>query len=523
MSEKDRRIATLLRGDQTEIACQSVINLFEDQVRATPDLLAVKQGSTELSYQQFASRVKKLSDYIRQVPRRTNRICIIMENSADAVATVYAVLKAGATYVPLGLENGICRNREIILDCQPDMVLFSAKSMQKICSDPDGADLIFLLSGQGRVRNVEDILARKGIESTPCPMAEYAYVIYTSGSTGKSKGVMVTHQNLLNYLLWAREQYIGGRRSLNLALFTSMAFDLTVTSLFLPLISGNTIVIYDSSNSGYALSKIIRDNCVDIVKLTPTHLRIIMEMKVSESRLRTLIVGGEALKASVARKIDELFPSKVAIYNEYGPTEATVGCMIYRYVSDKDVEGGVPIGVPIHNTNIYILDELLQPVGHGEIGEIYISGHSVAAGYLHRDELTKSRFLPERYSDFVSMYKTNDLAVLREDGMVVFVGRSDQQIKLRGYRIELEEIESKISNVYGVKDVAVVLIQGEEFDSYICAYIVCEQACDIERIKIYLSGILPPYMLPSVYRRVDCLPLTANGKTNRRALENLNS
>ncbi len=524
--DNKKETVAILRGSRKSIAnIQSVIELFENQVNATPEHIAIRQDKRELSYNQFSSLVNKLSGYINQISGNENRIAILIENSIEMVAAVFAVLKSGMTYVPMDIEDSVYRNMEIVEDSNPNMILISKNVLSKMKSNPDWEAAWDVFSHQRRIITVEDALTydckNTKINERSNYISNLAYIIYTSGSTGKPKGVMVSHKNLINYLLWANDQYFITSEPLSFALFTSITFDLTITSLFLPLITGNAVIIYNSSNSGYTLKKIITENRVDIIKLTPTHLQFFESIDVSNSRLKTLIVGGEALKTSLAKRISDLFPSRVTIYNEYGPTEATVGCMIYKYNPIKDVKNDVPIGKPIYNTNIYILNRNSMPSTINETGEIYISGCSVASGYMNREDLTKISFLPDLYDDYQMMYKTNDLAFIQDDGTVMFIGRCDQQIKLHGYRIELGEIESHVSNIHGVNDSAVVLVNKDENNGYICAYIVCEDNCIIDTVREQLKSKLPSYMLPTMYLRLPMLPYTANGKVDRKKLMNM--
>ena len=423
--------AGILLGTHKNIYSQSIIELFENQVASKPNSIAIKHNEKEVSYKELSLLINKISNYITQIPRRQNRIGIFVENSIETIASIFAVLKINSTYIPLDIDNGVFRNKEIILDSTPDFLLISENILKKMELTPDWSNAKQFLKNHFNVIIVEDALTSGKIDLdvfvNENHITNLAYIMYTSGSTGKPKGVMVSHKNLLNYLCWAKDQYISTKKPnepLSFVLYTSIAFDLTITTLFLPLITGNTIVIYNFKNSGYALGKIIKDNLVDIIKLTPAHLKIISDLDVGGSKLKTMIVGGEVLQSDLVRKINDLFLSKITIYNEYGPTEATVGCMIHKYDPYKDVKSAIPIGKPISNTNIYILNENKLPVKKNEIGELYISGESVACGYLNRKDITENRFIADIYSDYyTTMYKTNDLAFVQDDGTVMFVGR----------------------------------------------------------------------------------------------------
>ncbi|GMQ56219.1 hypothetical protein AN1V17_06120 [Vallitalea sediminicola] len=521
----------ILRGVQKNRESeQTVIDLFENQVLEKPEGIAIKHNERELSYKQLSLSINKISNFIEGVPKTRNRVGIFVENSIEVIASVMAVLKAKSAYVPLDVRGGAFRNMNILLDSNPDLILISQRYLDNINLDPEWKEVSDLLTHKYRFVVIDDLLAAEqdymNTSVRRVSMSDLAYIMYTSGSTGKPKGVVVSHYNLINFLLWAKDQYISDieyNEPLMFALYASLAFDMTAISLFVPLITGNGIVIYDSSNSGYALGKIIHENLVDILILTPSLLLIMEDYNFKESKLKVLVAGGEILKTSLARKISHLFSDKITIYNLYGPTETTIGCMSYKYNPVRDLKNAVPIGGPIDNTDIYILKEDMTPATVNEIGEIYISGINVTDGYINQSELTNKSFLMDLYSNNSRMmYKSNDLAILQDDGTVMFAGRSDYQIKLNGYRIELEEIETFIVNYEGIKDAAVVLINESELD-YICAYIVCEKDCSPDTIKKYLSTKLPLYMLPKKYVFLPTLPYTVNGKINRKKLSSTNA
>jgi amino acid adenylation domain-containing protein len=301
-----------------------------------------------------------------------------------------------------------------------------------------------------------------------------AYIIYTSGTTGKPKGVMIRHQSLVNYVQWGVQQYIDGDH-FYLPLYTSISFDLTVTSIFLPLVSGAVIVVYTDGESGLPILDVFERGNVQVVKVTPSHLKLLQNGAGREDNIKRFIVGGEALERTLAADIYRAYPGGVEIYNEYGPTEATVGCMIYKFDYDHDEREIVPIGLPIYNTTILILDRDMNPVPLNAMGEIYIGGESLARGYVNLPELTAERFVYKSYKSYMSyipkkLYKTGDLARGLTDGNIEFLGRMDEQIKIRGYRIELREIENHLEDHEDIKRAVVINRQSEIGDTYLCAY-----------------------------------------------------
>jgi amino acid adenylation domain-containing protein len=397
---------------------------------------------------------------------------------------------------------------------------------------------------------------------------DLAYIIYTSGTTGAPKGVIIEHQSLVNYILWGVRQYINDNdRADNLyfPLYTSISFDLTITSIFLPLISGNTIKIYDDGQTGLPILDVFEDGAVNVIKATPSHLKLLQDELMSMNRktnlnlnLKKFIVGGEAFGANLARDIYRSFSRRIEIYNEYGPTEATVGCMIYKFDDDdeRDKREVVSIGVPADNVKIYILDRNRKPLPINAVGEIYIGGDALARGYVNLSELTAETF--DLYQDFLDdhdkketkkrtsildhmsytsylsylkLYRTGDLGLRLPDGNIEFLGRIDDQVKIRGHRIEIKEIENQLSTHNDIKEAIVLLqkrkgdllgIQMEsETDDYLCCYwIPVEEGTSVEvpEIKEFLSKHLPPYMVPHYFIQLEQLPLTPSGKINRKAL-----
>ena len=285
--------------------------------------------------------------------------------------------------------------------------------------------------------------------------------MYTSGSTGKPKGVQVSHGNLLNYVWWARTAY-GGDAAITMPLYSSFGFDLTVTSMYLPLVSGGRIIVYpESEGTDLTVRDVFADDRVDVVKLTPSHLAVLEPELLDSSTIRTLILGGEDLRTSVAQAVVESSRGRLEICNEYGPTETTVDSMLHRFDPTRDSNGSVPLGRPIANTKIHILSEDSTPVPIGVVGEICVAGAGVAAGYLGRPDLTAERFVADPFQPGDRMYRTGDLARWQRPGVIEFLGRADDQVKIRGYRIELGEIESTLREHPSVGDVFIDRIESE--------------------------------------------------------------
>ncbi|HLP61503.1 MAG TPA: AMP-binding protein, partial [Candidatus Deferrimicrobium sp.] len=378
---------------------------------------------------------------------------------------------------------------------------------------------------------------------SPTGWNHLAYMIYTSGTTGKPRGVMIEHRSLVNYLYWAIKQYTGPGKT-TFPLYTTPSFDLTVTSLYLPLLTGGPLIIYDQDNQDKGkmpVQEVIEHNASELIKATPSHLKVLqytylnspgnesVENAFSRSRVRVFIVGGEELSAQLARTIYRHFPGKVEIYNEYGPTEATVGCMIYKFNDDTDTRSRVPIGGPVDNVKIYLLDPALNPVPIGATGEIYIGGEALARGYLNLPELTAEKFINNPYLTpgtnhtnntyhTSRLYKTGDLARLLPGDILEYTGRKDEQVKIRGYRVEIKDIENRLLRLEEIDKVVVTAQTDDGGETYLCAYYEAREELDGSEIRKYLSAQLPVYMIPSYFVRIDRVPLTLNGKIDKKAL-----
>lgn len=418
---------------------QTIQELFEEQVVQTPTHIAIKCDDTILNYEEVNIRVNQLARQLKLNGLKANdQVVLFTENSVDTIIGILGILKSGAIYVPLDVNTPIKRQKFILEEIQPKMTLVTSNSIKKLYKDRDWLPHM-------RVIALDNTELYKG-DGSNVPIAanleDLAYIIYTSGTTGNPKGVMVSQRNLVNYLSWAEKMYVGYEQ-LHFPLFTSIAFDLTITSIFLPLLTGNAVLIYKSENNEVPLERIIDDNQVGVIKLTPSHLKLLKHRRFNQTNLKRLIVGGEQLPSQLAREILSNFNNKIEIYNEYGPTEATVGCMVHKYSAD-DKYRMVPIGKPGDNTQIYVLDESLKPVPKGVLGEIYIGGAGVTSGYFEQPEMTEKSFLPNPLIPKSRMYKTGDYARFLNDGNLQYVGRKDNQIKVNGYRIELEEIQSKL-------------------------------------------------------------------------------
>jgi amino acid adenylation domain-containing protein len=487
--------------------------LIEQQAAAAPGRVALVFEGSELTYGELDTRANQLARHLSAFgvgPGQLVGLCT--EHSLEEVLGLLAVLKAGAGYVPLDVELPARRLAFMLADAGVSVVLteqrfapgFVEGGVRTICLDTDWPA----------------IARESGANLTNAAKPDdIAYVIYTSGSTGTPKGVAVSHRSLVNYIWWAKDVYLQGEQ-LDFPLYSSLGFDLTVTSIYTPLVTGNRLLVYRQQGREFALQEVLRDNKSGALKLTPGHLALMQGQDNRGSPIKRLIVGGEALTTKLARAVYDSFGGRVEIFNEYGPTEATVGCMIYRFDPASDERPFVPIGRPAANVQIYLLDEQLQPVAENVLGEIYIAGDGLAVGYLNRKDLTAQRFVPNPFVAGRRMYRTGDLARRLPDGNLDYAGRADAQVKLRGYRIELGEIEAALGRHPAVREAAVLLREDVPGDQRLVGYLVTEtgQNPSTAELRQFMAESLPAYMVPSAFLTLAAMPVTANGKLDRRAL-----
>lgn len=489
---------------------KTIYQLFEEQAERCPQKTAVSFNEETITYEKLNQKANQLAGFLQQQGVGQGSIVgLMVTHSIEMVVGILGIIKSGGAYLPIDPEYPADRIDYLIKDSGLGVLLTN-------CTENTNVDFA------GRLFRLDDESIFTGSPANPEARSTpngLVYIIYTSGSTGKPKGVMIEHKGLVNYIWWAKKMYVRSSEEV-FALYSSLSFDLTVTSIFTPLISGNTIVVYSDDGTEYVLFKIVKENRATVVKLTPAHLSLIKDMDNGNSSIKRFIVGGEDLKISLAASIHESFNGNIEIYNEYGPTETVVGCMIYKYDYERDKGVSVPIGVPADNVQIYILNKNMQPCAEGTCGEMYISGDGVARGYLNRLELTAERFIENPFLKGSRMYKTGDLACYTSDGVITYMGRLDHQVKIHGYRIELGEIEKHLLGIGYIRDAVVIDRENREGAKYLCAYVHAEVTAkiDVPQIRQHLSGFLPEYMIPLHFVAMDSIPLTPNGKVNRSLL-----
>jgi natural product biosynthesis luciferase-like monooxygenase protein/amino acid adenylation domain-containing protein/non-ribosomal peptide synthase protein (TIGR01720 family) len=483
---------------------KTVLDLFEEQVSLTPDSIALVYKDERLSFRQLDDAANRLAHYLgAKGVKRGALVGLCIDRSAAMLTGVLGILKAGAAYVPVDPEYPQERIAYILNDISAGIVVSNERYRHIISGVP-------LVSLDG---DHEEILSQPATRPDRRG-AELAYVIYTSGSTGNPKGVLVGHAALSDYIFSALANYTVAGNGTGSFIHLPLTFDAAITALYVPLLQGKRVVI--SAEKG---TDIFRDpNFVqyapyDFIKLTPAHMSV-LKNTLDEDALKDLtykyVLGGEALQLSdVQYWLDRHI--NVEIINEYGPTEATVGCSIFSFNTSVPVSfTEVPIGKPMANTSLYILDAAGHLLPVGVQGELYIGGAGLAEGYLNLPELTGEKFI---HSDYGRLYKTGDLAKWLPDGNIAYLGRTDDQVKIRGYRIEPGEITAILNSCEHVAQ-GIVVVK----DKRLIAYLVPVGTFEKERIQDYLQQHLPEYMLPSLLVELAEMPLTHNGKIDKRLL-----
>ncbi len=497
---------------------QCVHSYFEVQALRTPNAIAVVFEDKFLTYSELNKRANQLAHYLCSLgvkPQMLVGICV--ERSLEMVVAILGVLKASCAYVPIDPNYPPERLTFILEDTQTPLLLTQEHLLQKL---PAASTQLVCLDEQWHT------ISQYNQENPVCyaDIDNLIYVIYTSGSTGKPKGVMVPHRGIVNQLHW-RQTTFGLSATDKVLQNISFSFDPSVWQIFWTLCFGGQLVLpcQGGHQDAAYLVKLIAQEQITITAFVPSMLRVLLEQNGIEACkcLRHISCGGEALPVELV----ELFFARLGLdgvlHNVYGPTEASIDATFWKCHRNSGYLVA-PIGKPINNASIYILDENLQPTSSGEAGELYIGGAPLALGYLNRPELSNEKFIlnPLTNKPEDRLYKTGDLARFLPDGNIEFKGRIDHQVKVRGFRIELGEIESTLLKLPSIRSAVVTSRQDNKREKELVAYIVPEQGqtLNISEIRNYLTSKLTEYMVPSAFVTLEALPLNANGKVDRNAL-----
>ncbi|MGW7418212.1 non-ribosomal peptide synthetase, partial [Streptomyces sp. NPDC054863] len=518
----DERHSVLTEWNDTahEVPVATLLDLFQAQVARTPDATAVIFEDVRLSYADLNARANRLARLMAERGAGPETLVAVhLERSTDLVVALLAVLKTGAAYLPVDPDHPADRVTRLLTDAGPVLLLTTdalnpADGGQVPCLVLDAPHLATTLA----CRSAADL--EDGDRTRDLLVDHPAYVIYTSGSTGRPKGVTLTHRGLINRLTWMQGAYRLTSDD-RVVQKTPFGFDVSVWEFFWPLTEGAAVVMArpGGHRDPVYLAELIQREQVTIAHFVPSMLQVFVAEPTAQGcvSLRAVVCSGEALSVASRDQFHAVLP--IPLHNLYGPTEASIDVTAFTSEPGTDAGGGIPIGRPVWNTRVFVLDAALRPVPTGVAGELYLAGVQLARGYLDRPGPTAERFVANPHGGpGERMYRTGDLARWNTGGQLEYLGRTDDQVKLRGFRIELGEIEAALLTHPSVAQAAVVVREDLPGDERLAGYVVAAGDTDVAEIRADLARVLPEYMVPAVIVVLDELPLTVNGKLDRRAL-----
>ena len=492
---------------------------FEEQVKKTPDSIAVVFGEKSISYKELNEKANKLGGYLKHYGIKPNNLIgIALERSLEMVIGIFGILKAGGAYLPLDPNYPEERISYMLNDSKASLLITDSESIK---NKPQGyigktIDINFVLN-LDEFSNLEPKRSNK--------YSNLAYVIYTSGTTGKPKGVAISHRSICNHMVWMQNEYEFKDNDVFLQK-TPFSFDASIWEFFAPLFIGAKLVIAnkDAHASPDQLIHLIKKHQITILQLVPTMLKELLLTKGFKAirSLRHVFSGGEALLSETIKIFFKNNPSHAKLHNLYGPTETTIEVITATCTKEDLKTNACRIGKPINNTKLYVLDDEMQPVPVGITGELYVAGEGLASGYLHNPVFTKQKFILNPFSDKKTdkLYKTGDLVKWQSDGNIEYLGRSDNQLKIRGFRIEMNEIEAHLMKIRAIHQCIVISEPNLDDSMSLSAYLVLEKNYQISAkdIRMILKKRIPEYMIPNRFFLVDKLLITPSGKVDRTIL-----
>lgn len=502
---------------------QLLNKIFEKSVNENSEKIAVMAEDGDLTYNELNKRANKIANgLIKKGVKVEDKIMFMLKRNNDLISTVLGIIKAGCTFIPIDPEYPIDRINHVMSDSESKFIITNSSSDDSNLANSNIDNTIKAnnLDKLGKLENklnIDDLLKEKD-ESNPNPNlipSNSAYIIYTSGSTGKPKGVILSHNNISNYVYPSKENvYAYGlkEKANRLLSIVTVAFDVFLHDIFLTLMNGLTVVFSndESSKDPIKLVKLFKKTKADAFSITPSRMNHYLEFDEFKKVLKyckVISVAGEKYPLKLHKTLEKATDAE--IYNVYGPTETTISSNTKHIVKDY-----ITVGKPLLNVVEMVADIDGNPLPQGIMGELYIGGTGVSKGYLNREKLTKERFIN---IEDVNYYKSGDFAIEDKNGEYIIIGRMDNQIKLRGLRIEIGEIENIINNYPNIKE-SVVLIKEVKSNEHLCAYLRCDEAIDIDDLKVNLRKKLIPYMIPSYFIPLEEFPMTPNGKTDIKEL-----
>lgn len=472
----------------------TIVSLFETQATKTPDAIAIEYENSQFTYRMVNEKANQLAYYLKTQYEITTEdlIAVKLPRTENLIISLLAVLKTGAAYVPVDVNYPEDRINFIENDSQSKLVI----------------DETIFNAFEDVKESYPNTTTKTGISPS-----SVAYIIYTSGTTGNPKGVMITHANASAMIHWAQSEFDASKFDIVFAA-TSHCFDLSVYEMFYTFSIGKKIKVL---SSGLDIREALAKHTKILLNTVPSTVRKLLEDDVELKNITVLNLAGEAFPVDIANKLQQ---TPIEVRNLYGPSEDTTYSTHYK-ISDTPYKTSIPIGKPIDNTQAYILDDSLSLLPIGVIGKLYLSGTGLSKGYLHREELTKEKFIQNPFKEGTLMYDTGDLARWMSDGNIAFLGRKDHQVKLRGYRVELEEIQVAISNFSEAIQQVVVVVKKNSGVDVLAAFFVTDASINKSSLRVFLLDKLPSYMVPEFFIEMDILPLTPNGKVDRKALPEL--
>jgi len=498
----------------------TIIDLFEQQVKNTPDKKAVVFKDKSITYSELNSGANQIAQLLQAKGAAKNHlVALLVERSLYMITGIMGILKAGAAYLPIDPNNPEDRIRFILEDSKSTIIISQRDILEKFSLDIEAIDISSDSVYEGDGENPKSSIQAEDL----------AYAIYTSGTSGEPKGSLIEHRNVVN-LVKGLSKHIYGKygMGLNVALIASYAFDASVQQIFSSLLGGHTLFIVpdEVKMDTEKLISFYRDNSIDISDGTPSHVKILAYGEISDNKrlgIKHFIIGGEVLYCKTVKELYKRFAEdSFEITNIYGLTECCVDSTVVTLDRSSRLDYKVvPIGSPMTGQSIYILDSRLNPVPIGIEGDIYIAGNGVGKGYLNRPELTEKLFLCDIQKPGKKMFRTGDVGRWTNDGNIRIAGRKDRQVKINGYRIEIEEIEAVLASHELISEAAVVIKENEPDDKFLCAFTVQEGVLEEAELRSCLQHKLPYYMIPKHFIKLEKLPVNQNGKVDRSYLGRL--